>query len=158
MKILDDNFLQNKWKYVVQCLIATAFLYFILFYVDIVLKTTVVASIGATSFIVFSMPNKISSTPRCVLGGYIVGAIAGGLCNLIGYFYPFIPFPVLGAIAITISMFLMVILNMEHPPASAFAVGMVIEKYNIYTVLMVLGIAITLLFIKKLIGRWLIDL
>lgn len=158
MKLVDEKFKNNKWKYISQCFIATVFIMVILFYVDIVIKTTIVASLGATSFIIFTMPKKKSSSVRNILGGYIVGAFTGGLCNMIYNFYPGLPFPIFGAFAIGISIFLMVILNAEHPPASAFAIGMVIEKYSFTTVLLVIGIASVLLLVKRYMSWWFIDL
>ncbi|PKM95364.1 MAG: hypothetical protein CVU84_06710 [Firmicutes bacterium HGW-Firmicutes-1] len=158
MKIFDEKFKHNKGKYISQCIISTTFLMVILLYVDIVLKATIIFSIGATSFIVFTCPKKRSSSTRCILGGYIIGALTGYFCNLIQYFIPTFPFAVTGSIAIGLSIFLMVILNAEHPPAAAFAIGMVIEKYSLVSVLLVIGIASILLLIKKYMGNWFINL
>ena len=39
-----------------------------------------IASIAASTFIVFAMPHKNCSRTRYVLGSYVVGIIIGGIC------------------------------------------------------------------------------
>lgn len=58
---IDDNFLRNKWKYIRQVLIVTVFAAIILVFFDFVVRLAVAASLGATCFIIFTVPHKNSS-------------------------------------------------------------------------------------------------
>jgi len=158
MKIIDKKLKGHIFQYVIQCIIATASLVFVLFYMDIIMETAVVASIGATSFIIFTMPHIYVSKPRVILGGYAVGTITGVLSNYLLVLEIGIPLNVIGAISVGLAMFIMVISNTEHPPAAALALGIAIEGYTLNMLIFVYGVAITLLLIKWALRKWLIDL
>lgn len=157
MRLVDKNFKEFRVHYVVQCLIATTSLGLILFYMDILVDTAVVASIGATSFIVFTMPKTNGSRPRFILGGYAAGSIVGMIMNYmlldVG-----MPINIVGAVAVGLTMFIMVVTNTEHPPAAALALGLAINGYTIATITFVYGVAVTLLLIKWTLRKWLINL
>jgi len=158
MRFLDRKLKGNMFHYIVQCLIATASLIFVLFYMDVVMETAIVASIGATSFIIFTMPHTNGSKAIYILGGYAVGASVGVLSNLLLVLDFGIPVNIIGALAVGLSMFLMVITNTEHPPASALALGVAINGYTINMLVFIYGVAIILLLIKWTLRKWLIDL
>ena len=158
MRLLDRNLKGHILQYVAQCLIATATLGVVLFYMDIVMETAVVASIGATSFIIFTMPHTNGAKPKYILGGYAVGTIVGVLSNYLLVLNIGIPVNIVGAIAVGLAMFVMVITNTEHPPAAALALGIAIEGYTLNILIFVYGVAISLLLIKWLLRKWLIDL
>jgi CBS-domain-containing membrane protein len=93
----------------------------ILIYLDFVFDVTLVASLGATSFILFTIPHKNASRVQYIVGGYMMGILVGSLCFYGLQLLPFIAPSTWGAIAIGCSMFIMVIFNFEHPPAAAVA-------------------------------------
>lgn len=157
-KFIDDNFLLNKWKYISQCLIVTFFFWIILLMLDFVMKIAIVASLGATCFIIFTIPHKNASKTSYIIGGYSVGVVVGGICSLGLHFTQNVPLGLWGAVAIGLSMFLMVIFNFEHPPATALALGLVTEGYDIRTILIVFLISCILLFVRRMLKHWLIDL
>lgn len=158
MRFIDKNFRGNMLQYVVQCLIATASLVVVLFYIDIVIDTAVVASIGATSFILFTMPHASRSKAFYILGGYATGTIIGVLSNSILLTNIGLPVNVVGAVAVGLAMFIMVITNTEHPPAAALALGIAINGYTVNMLIFVYGVAVTLILIKWTLRKWLIDL
>jgi len=84
----------------------------------------IIASIGATTFIIFAMPNSITAQPRNVIGGQLVGLFFGFL------FFLFPPFPqhliIAYALAVGASIFTMVVIDTEHPPAAGTALGIAI--------------------------------
>lgn len=157
-KFIDEKFLLNKWKYISQCLIVTFFFWIILLMLDLVMKTAIVASLGATCFIIFTIPNKNASKASYIIGGYSVGIVVGGICSLGLNFTHNLPLGLWGAAAIGLSMFFMVILNFEHPPATALALGLVTEGYYLRTILIVFLISGILLFVRRILKHWLIDL
>ena len=75
--------LRLYWKnYVFQSLFATLAIFIVLLTLSLQ-EAVIIASIGATTFIVFAMPKSITAKPRNVIGGHIVGLISGSLCALI---------------------------------------------------------------------------
>lgn len=156
-RFIDEGFLNNKLKYFLQCLIVTLFLLVILLLFDFVLKLSLVASIGATCFIIFTGPHKNASKYHYILGGYSVGAIMGTLCSIAQY-NTHLPVGMWGAFAIGLSVFFMVVLNFEHPPAAAFALSIVSEGFAIQTLFVAFSIVGSMLIVRKLLRGWLIDL
>ena len=72
--------LKLYWKhYVFQSLAASLSIFIILLFLTIQ-DAVIVASIGATTFIVFAMPKSLTAKPRNVIGGHIAGIMAGSLC------------------------------------------------------------------------------
>jgi len=83
----------------------------------------IVASLGATAFIVFAMPDSLTAKPRNVVGGHVGGLLCGGLCSLAaGGLAPGWAL-VAYAAAVGLSIFVMVVTDTEHPPASGTALG-----------------------------------
>ena len=71
------------WKnYLYQSFLATVVV-LIVFLLLSAEHAVVIASIGATAFIVFTMPRNITAKPRRVIGGHLVGLFSGSLCSLI---------------------------------------------------------------------------
>jgi CBS-domain-containing membrane protein len=85
-------------------------------------RAVIVASVGATAFIVFMKPRNPFAAPRNVIGGHLIGLAAGLV-------FAFIPRPspaihlVLCALAVGCSMLAMALANMEHPPAAGTALA-----------------------------------
>jgi CBS-domain-containing membrane protein len=71
------------WKhYVLQSLFATLSVFIVLYFLSLQ-QAVIVASIGATAFIVFAMPNYVTAQPRNVIGGHLIGLAYGFLFSLI---------------------------------------------------------------------------
>jgi CBS-domain-containing membrane protein len=158
VKIIDDKFKNNKARYIVQCLVTTGILLVVLMYIDLVLETAIVASLGATTFIIFTVPHKNRSKARYIIGGYTCGVISGTACAFLVGLTSFLSVGVAGAIAVGLAMFLMVITDTEHPPAAAVALGLTIEGFDMRTIIVVYIVSIFLMLVKRYAGRWLIDL
>ena len=120
--------LKPFWKnYVFQSLFATL----VIFAVLLVLSSgqaVIIASIGSTAFIVFAMPNSIAARPMNIIGGQLVGFACGYLCGLIPHDSFFLVSAVVYSLAVGLSMFIMVITDTEHPPASGTALGVAMES------------------------------
>ena len=161
----DKRFEKNKLQYCLQCLIAVLAVFSALMTLNLVSNDLVVASIASTTFVVFTMPHKSRSRVRYVLGGYIIGFLLGMLSYFLSLFFVD-TFPIIknyydeifGAIAVGSSIFFMVILNLEHPPASAVSLGMVLNQWNKWTITVTI-ISITIILLSRhLLRNRLIDL
>ena len=76
-----------------QCGLAGLMVLALLLVLDSVTQTVLIASLGASAFIAFAVPRSLHSGPRNMIGGYIVGIIAGGamsLLNIYIYIYLYI--------------------------------------------------------------------
>ena len=102
-------------------------------------RMVVASAIGATAFIVFAMPKSVSAQTRNVIGGHIVGLAAGHLSLAIP-----LPFSIECALAVAIAIFLMVALDVEHPPAAGTALAVVINEVSRDTFIAILASALIL--------------
>ena len=148
---------RKLWKnYLYQSFFATVVIVIVLLLLTAE-HAVVIASIGATAFIVFTMPRNITAKPRRVIGGHIVGLFSGSLCALIPHTSVF-PSVIVYSLAVGISIFLMVALDVEHPPASGTALGVAITGFSPSVMLAVLTSSIVLSLAHRFLKRFLKDL
>ncbi len=136
MAWFDPKFAANRHMYVAQTLLASLVMFFVLTVLDAKTHAALVASLGASSFIAFTMPHAQVARPRYILGGYAVGVGVGVLCFLVGLALAQAEAPIspktieigLASLAMGLAIFLMVVLNLEHPPAAGVALGLVLNE------------------------------
>ena len=127
MKI-DPQF-PTHWK---QYLIQSSYAAITVFFITIILSNNpvVIASIGATAFIVFAMPNNVAAEPKRIIGRHLVGFFVGS-CFAV---FPFMGILFFKAVwfsaSVGITILLMVVLDFEHPPAAGTALGMALVGYT----------------------------
>jgi len=117
----------------------------------------VIASIGATAFIVFTMPRNITAAPRRVIGGHLIGLFSGSLCALIPH-SSILPSIVVYSLAVGISILLMVALDVEYPPAGGTALGVAITGFSPNVMIAVLTSSIVLSLAHRFCKKFLKDL
>jgi len=166
MEIIDKSFKRSPKSFIMQSLLAVVTVAIILYFVEVLTHAAIVAALGASAFIVFAMPRSITAQPRKLIGGHVVGILSGTLC-----YYAFITGPLgklitswefttlfVYALAVGLSIFLMVITNTEHPPAAGTALGIVAHAWSYQIVVFVLLCAIGLALVRGLLGSRLRDL
>jgi len=166
MRFFDKKFRKNVHKYIFQCVLATLTVLAVLVFLNILTETAIIAALGASAFIIFTMPNTYSSGPRRLIGGYIVGIIVGIICNYISFIEGFSNFfitqkmalIVFGAIAVGIAIFIMTVTNTEHAPAAGIALGLVINEWNYLTIILILCAIVWMASVRKLLKPYLMDL
>ena len=163
MHILDKNF-KDAWRsYLVQSLLAVMALTVILYFLDILTHAAIVAALGASTFIVFAMPRWVTARPRNVIGGHIMGLIAGTVCYF-ALVYPAFAvsdkflYILAAGLSVGLSILLMLITDTEHPPAAGTALGIVAAGWSVWAVLFVLIFAVALSLVRFLFGPWLREL
>jgi CBS-domain-containing membrane protein len=167
MYLIDKSFKKAPKPYIRQGLLATLVVGIILYIFrflsgDII----IVAALGASTFIVFAMPDSVTAQPRRLIGGHAVGLASGALAYFVllsGYLdTPAVSqdalFILAGALSVGLSIFLMTITNTEHPPAATTAIGIVADGWSYKVALLVLLSALCLALARRLLRPHLKDL
>ena len=117
------------WKnYLYQSFLATVVVFLVLLLLTME-NVVVIASIGATAFIVFTMPKNITTRPRRIIGGHFISLFTGSLCFLIPHSSTLATVITL-SLAVGISICLMVALDLERPPTSGTALGVALTGFS----------------------------
>lgn len=156
---------ENLIRYGIQTGLATAFLLALLLIMDVLTQKVLIAALGASTFIAFVVPRSVTADPRHLIGGYLVGIIAGAPIGLLAQEIQantaagFLDVaPVLGALATGLAMFGMVATKTEHPPAAALALGLVLNEWDWFTLALVVGGVTLLSLFKQFVRPYLTDL
>lgn len=154
MVFFDEKFKSDKLRYLLQCFLAVVAVGIVLLVLDAVSNAAIIAALGASSFIAFTMPHVNVSKPRFMIGGYLVGigtgcafrvlmkqlSLTGGESAL--------PYVLFGAVSVGFAIFVMVITNTEHPPAASLALGLVLNGCEPKVILFILIGIVSLTLIK----------
>jgi CBS-domain-containing membrane protein len=164
--LIDKKFRKNTLKYIFQCFLASLTILAVLIFLDVLNEAALITALGASAFIVFTMPTQYSSDPRRLIGGYIVGLAVGFIfyiistsdigTNLIGN--QTTSLIIFGSIAVGLSIFIMAVTNTEYVPAAGIALGLVINRWDHLTILFIILAIIWMSGIKILLKKYLMDL
>lgn len=164
-RLFDDKFRRHRGEYLRQTAMATGSMLTVLLLLDLVEQTVLIASLGASTFIVFSMPHTRRAEPRYLIGGYAVGTVAGcSLSLLAGWLIDFsfadprVVEVCCSAVALGAAFLIMVATNTEHPPAAALALGFVLNDWDLFALVVVLVGIVLITTIKELNKTRLLDL
>jgi CBS-domain-containing membrane protein len=165
-RLIDSKAREHLNKYLVQCAIASAAVVAMLLLLDVLRQAAIVSSLGATAFITFTQPHSHASRPRSLLGGYAAGTVIGLtftalrklLLVLSAGNQELLIAGLAGALAVGLSMLVMVFTNTEHPPAAGLALGIVVNEWTPTTLAVVLLGVIILYGAKTALKSYLIDL
>lgn len=161
MRFLDEKFKEHKFQYIIQTLLMGFSVMGILVLLDLFAEAAMIASFGASSFIVFTIPHNNIARAKYVIGGSSLGILTAFIMHIFslltginqskyGIIY--------GAIAVTISMFLMVITDTEHPPGAGLALGLMLDGFDYRTAIITFLALVMLSLVRKLLSPLLIDL
>ena len=117
---------RSAWKsYVLQSFLAGMTTLVILLALSLE-NSVVIAALGASAFIVFGRPFDLTARSRNVIGGHMLGFLVGSACCLLPE-EPAFASLLSYALAVGLSVFIMVVLYMQHPPAAATALGVAVQ-------------------------------
>ncbi|RAO99990.1 hypothetical protein PW5551_00995 [Petrotoga sp. 9PW.55.5.1] len=160
MRIFEilSKFKANWKNYVLQSILATITVFFIFTILNVQERPIIVSSMGATTFIVFAMPKSMVAKARNIIGGHAVGFICGSLFSLIfsntGPLFSNISY----ALAVGLSIFIMVVIDTEHPPAAGTALSLCIFGFSLNAFLSVFLSIIILSIVHHFLKPYMIDL
>ena len=150
--------LRSHWiNYVFQCLFATLVIFVVLLGLGFK-QVVIIASIGSTAFLVFAMPNSVAARPVNIIGGQLVGFACGYFCGLIPHESHFLISAVVFSLAVGLSIFIMVVTDTEHPPASGTALGVAINGFSPKVLVALIASVLVLSLVHRLFKRYLRDL
>ncbi len=166
MRIIDRKLKAHIGQYIFQCTLATGSILIVLLFLDVVSHTAIIATLGASAFIVFTMPRSYPSRLRPLLGGYLVGISVGCVFHLLSksqlaysmFVSSEMAYIVCASLAVGVAIFVMVITNTEHPPASGMALGLVLNEWDYGTLLFILCAVLVLALVKTILKPFLMDL
>lgn len=164
--LIDKKFKRNPIKYLVQCLLAGFTVLAVLIFLDVLNETAIITALGASAFIVFTMPTQYTSDPRRLIGGYIVGLLVGSIFYIIatssigyGLIENHIPtFVIFGALSVGFAVFIMAVTNTEHAPAAGIALGLVINNWDYLTIIFIIVAILWMSSVRILLKPYLMDL
>ena len=153
-------------NYLFQCGLAILSLIAILMVQSALFSEAIVVSVASAAFTIFVFPDSIASTPRRVIGGQLAAILAGAI------FFGILHIPALAsaaesmtllpsvaaALAVGLSILIMVATNTEHPPAAGVALGLVIDPWQWSAIAFVLTGALILSVIRAVLRPKMINL
>ncbi|MBL7214669.1 MAG: HPP family protein [Phycisphaerae bacterium] len=156
-----DEF-RHYWKhYVLQSLLATGSVFLILVILGLQ-EAVIIASLGATTFVVFALPEKFTAQARNVIGGHTVGLLCGFAGSALLHLFPspesMITQSAMYAFSVGLAIFVMVVFDTEHPPAAGTALGVAMEGFTLHIAGSVLFFAVILSVIRWMLKKYLRDL
>ena len=123
--IIWDKF-KKLWKYYIfQSALATVAIFIIVLVLE-EKNVVMIASMGASTFICFALPKSVPAQTRNVIGGHLVGLACGAIFTLTTL-PSYAEFP----LAVGFAIFLMVALDVEHPPAAGTALAVAINEVTL---------------------------
>jgi CBS-domain-containing membrane protein len=166
MILIDKKFRKNTLKYIFQCFLATFTMLAVLIFLDVLNEAALITALGASAFIVFTMPTQYSSDPRRLIGGYIVGLIVGFIFYLVSistlssrlFENEMTLFVVFGAISVGFAIFIMAVTNTEHAPAAGIALGLVINDWDYLTIIFIIIAVVWLAGVRIILKKHMMDL
>jgi len=148
---------RRLWKnYLFQSLLAAA-VTAVVFWILSLRDAVVVASLGATAFIIFAAPSSTPAQPVRAIGGQIIGCICGGLGVLLLNSWSVSPV-IIDSLMIGLSFFLMISLDLYHPPAAGTALGIAIADSYSKALITVLVAVVLMSLAQRLFRKYLKDL
>ena len=145
------------WKsYIFQSALATLAI-FVIFQVLSMQQVVIIASLGATAFIIFAMPTYYTAQPRNVIGGHLIGVLCGSAFAWLDTIVN-LHDPLIYSLAVGVSIFIMVATDTEHAPAAGTALGIAVVGFSLKVAVAVIVGAVALSVIQYFLKPYLKDL
>lgn len=152
----------KHWKsYLFQCMAASIAIFVLLLIVSIHKKPIIIASIAASTFIIFTIPSNFTARPRNLIFGHITGMLCGlFIAEMIvpNFIYHIVLIDFWYALAVGMSIIIMVATDTEHPPAAGTALGVVTLGFSWKLVFTIVVSIIFLASVHKIFKKRLRDL
>jgi CBS-domain-containing membrane protein len=152
-----DTTISGKFKKLWKNYLWQSFLAVIVLFVLVLVlgknRMVVISAMGATAFIVFATPKDYAAQTRNVIGGHFVGLAVGTI-----FYFTTFPYFVEYPFAVGIAIFVMVALDVEHPPAAGTALAVVINEVSLDAFIVIMISAVVLSQCRYFLRNYLKDL
>lgn len=170
--MINPLFKKNWFHFCIQILIILLFIFSLiiaLFFIEkqaISLLTAVgLTSLSATAFIMFSSPSVATAEIKKVIFAYFIAIVIGIAChhllehiNFNAQYSEWVSYAAIVCVSIAISIFLMGLFDMAHPPAVAFSVALVMQTWNDKVLIITVIVLLLMVLVKYLLRNWLITI
>jgi CBS-domain-containing membrane protein len=160
--LIDRKFREDPSHYILQTLLAFGVVGAIVLLMGTLTRGAIVAALGASAFVVFAMPASKTATSRSLIGGHVLCMAIGSLCSIpvrLGLISPTsVSDGLLGAAAVSLALFGMVITDTEHPPAAGNALAFAVAPIGLGHALFTAGTVVLLALARHALRGWLKDL
>jgi CBS-domain-containing membrane protein len=160
--LIDRKFRQDPSHYILQALLAFVVVGAIVLLMGTLTRGALVAALGASAFVVFAMPDSKTATPRSLIGGHALCMAIGSLCSIplrLGLVPSnSVSVGLLGAAAVSLALFGMVVTDTEHPPAAGNALAFAVAPIGLEHALFTAGTIVLLALARHALRGWLRDL
>ena len=165
----------SKWHFILQLLAAVVYVLFVLITLDVISSSPIMWAVGSSSlassaYLIFATPASPTAAARRLVGAYAVAIICGIIIRhiaswlmsdsgvmLLGLTHDPHMYWLSGAASVGVSMFFMLLLRLQHPPAAGMALVMVIDQRSYEGILAIFFLAVLLAIIKLILRKYLCD-
>jgi len=135
---IDEKFKNHKRQFIIQSFMVAGVIAVVMIVMDFLSEGVIIASIGASASIAFARPHTKTAGSRYLIGSYIFAIFGAWVCsmlmslilNVFPDFQRDIALAIFGAIVVGTVVFITVVTETEHPPASALALGLLISGFS----------------------------
>jgi CBS-domain-containing membrane protein len=143
----DLDRVKRRWR---EYLASAGYCAVVLFLVQMILglqEQVIIASIGATAFVVLAMPKSHAARITNTVGGHMIGLLSGSLAAMIPHSTDFAEIMV-NSVAVGLCAFAMLATRYKHPPAAGTALGVAISGISISVGITVIASVLALSIIR----------
>lgn len=172
---MDAQKKRQIWHLILQPLAALVFLFSALIVFHEVAVSTLLWALGAGSlasstYTVFGKPSAKAAKPFCMINAYLLAMSVSIILRYVANAFfethhivhmttvPSLWTGFLGALAVGISLLLMALLGLEHPPAAGMSLVLVLDVHGYETLVVIIGLSCLLGVIRWLFDQWLTDI
>lgn len=167
----------SKFHFFMQLLAAVLYVLVVLITLDIISESPVMWAVGSSSlassaYLIFATPSSHSASAKRLVGAYIIALICGMVVRhlniwllqqhdgvlLLGLTHDPHMYWLSASVSVGISMFLMLLFSLEHPPAAGMAMLLVIEQRSYVSILTIFCLVLLLAVLKLFMRRYLQDM
>ncbi len=160
---------KHKWQVITQSLLGSIIVFLTLVALhwteaSLILRIVGSTSLAATTFLVFAAPRSNMAQSRNLILGYIIGILVGVIlwqaltwCHSTEFMCTNLRY-VLAAFALFCSITLMALFDAGHPPSAGLSVALVLEPWQVPTLVVILVVVVVLISLKTLLKSKMIDL
>ena len=164
----NELYREHKRAFWFQSIVAILITLGVVFTLGGVTSSTILSAIGASSlaastFIAFGLPDSPVAKAQRMIGSYVIGILVGVFFYWISndtyawthWMTVITHKEICSGLAVGLTMLIMFLLDLEHPPAAGLSLGIVIDEWNWWVLIVVLLSIVIIALLRVLMRPWL---